>query len=101
MMDHLLIWGALLVGLVFLGLDKRRGIGGLTLAYFLALSLGHIPGLLIYIDPSTISKTIEEVKVGSEVTLTGMTAFIVGVMAARIFLGRTRSAKAYQQTVSG
>jgi hypothetical protein len=98
MMDHLLIWGALAVGLVFLVIDKRRKIGGLTLAYFLALSLGHVPGLLVYLDLNT---TAEETRIGSEVTLTGMTAFIVGALAARILLGRTTSAKAYQQTVSG
>ena len=51
MLNELLIWGALLVGLVFLVVDKRRGIGALTLAYFLSLSLGHVPGLLVYLDP--------------------------------------------------
>jgi hypothetical protein len=38
--------GALVAGLVFLVLDKRRGVGALVLAYFPLLSLGHVPGVL-------------------------------------------------------
>ena len=78
MLNELLIWGALLVGLVFLVVDKRRGNGALTLAYFLVLSLGHVPGLLAYLDLSTIPGDVEATKVGFDVTLIGMTAFIVG-----------------------
>ena len=100
MLNDLLIWGALLVGLVFLVVDKRRGIGALTLAYFLDLSLGHVPGLLAYLDPDIIGEAAEATKVGFDVTLIGMTAFIVGAMAARILPRRTTSVKAYQQTVS-
>ena len=100
MLNDLLIWGALLVGLVFLVVDKRRGIGALTLAYFLALSLGHVPGVLAYLDPDMILGDAEATKVGFDVTLIGMTAFIVGAMAARILPRRTTSVKAYQQTVS-
>ena len=100
MLNELLIWGALLVGLVFLVVDKRRGIGALTLAYFLALSLGHVPGLLAYLDLDTIPGDVEATKVGFDVTLIGMTAFIVGAMAARILPRRITSAKVYQQTAS-
>jgi hypothetical protein len=100
MLNHLLIWGALLVGLVFLVVDRRRGHGALTLAYFLALSVGHVPGVLAYLDPSIISSLAEPTEIGFNVTLIGMTAFIVGAMAARVLPRRTTSAKAYQQTVS-
>lgn len=100
MLNELLIWGALLVGLVFLVVDKRRGNGALTLAYFLVLSLGHVPGLLAYLDLSTIPGDVEATKVGFDVTLIGMTAFIVGATAARIFPRRITSAKVYQQTAS-
>jgi hypothetical protein len=100
MLNDLLIWVALLVGLVFLVVDKRRGIGALTLAYFLDLSLGHVPGLLAYLDPDIIGEAAEATKVGFDVTLIGMTAFIVGAMAARILPRRTASVKAYQQTAS-
>ena len=100
MLNELLIWGALLVGLVFLVVDKRRGIGALTLAYFLILSLGHVPGLLVYLDPNIFWVNFEATKVGFDVTLIGMTAFIVGAMAARILPLRTTSAKAFQPTFS-
>src|SRR5262245_18432023 len=100
MLNDLLIWGALLVGLVFLVVDRRRGIGALTLAYFLVLSLGHVPGLLAYLDSNMFSDHFEETKVGFDVTLLGMTAFIVGAMAARILPWSTTSAKAHQQMAS-
>jgi hypothetical protein len=99
MLNDLLIWGALLVGLVFLVVDKRRGIGALALAYFLVLSVGHVPGLLAYLDPNN-SDYAEATKVGFNVTTIGMTAFIVGAVAARIMPGLTTRAKAYQQTAS-
>ena len=83
MLNELLIWAGLLVGVVFLAVDKRRGIGALTVAYFLSLSLGHIPGLLVYLNPDMTS---EATKVGSDVTLIGMTAFIVGAMAYNVAL---------------
>lgn len=100
MLNDLLIWGALLFGLGFLVVDKRRGHGALTLAYFLALSIGHVPGILAYLDPNLIAVSDEATKIGFDVTLIGMTALIVGAMAARVLPRRTTSAKAYQQTVS-
>jgi hypothetical protein len=99
MLNDLLIWVALLVGLVFLVMDKRRRAGALTLTYFLALSLGHVPGLLAYLDPDLLSDS-EPTKVGFNVTLIGMTAFIAGATAARILPQRTTSLKAHQHTVS-
>jgi hypothetical protein len=100
MLNDLLIWGALLVGLVFLVVDKRRGYGALTLAYFLALSIGHVPGALAYLDQTIISDFAEPTEIGFDVTLIGMTALIAGAIAARVLPWRTTSAKAYQQTVS-
>src|SRR6516165_2492740 len=100
MLNDLLIWGALLLGLVFLVVDKRRKCGALTLAYFLTLSLGHIPGVLAYLDQGFSVYTREATKVGLDTTLIGMTAFFVGAVAARIFPQRTANVKAYQQAAS-
>jgi hypothetical protein len=97
MLNDLLIWAALLLGVVFLAVDKRQGVGALTLAYFLSLSLGHIPGLLAYLDPNV---TAEATEVGSDVTLIGMTAFIVGTLAARILQRPIKSATADQPAFS-
>jgi hypothetical protein len=98
MLNELLIWPALVVGLVFLAIDRKRGIGALTLAYFLALSLGHSPGLLSYLNSDVAWGAFEATKVGIDVTLIGMTAFIVGAMAARILPRSIASVKGYQQT---
>jgi hypothetical protein len=96
MLTDLLIWGALLVGLCFL-VVWGRGNGALTLAYFLSLSLGHVPGILSYLDPDSIQGDPEATAVGFNITLIGMTAFIVGAMAACILARRSTSVKAYQQ----
>src|SRR5262249_55790166 len=98
MLNAILIWGALLVALVFVVVDQRRGIGALTLTYFLALSVGHVPGLLAYLDPIIFDAEVTEV--GFNTTLIGMTAFIAGAMAARISRRLTTSAKPYQQMAS-
>jgi hypothetical protein len=100
MLNDLLIWGALLLGLVFLVVDKRRKIGALTLAYFLTLSLGHIPGALAYLDQSFFAYSAEATKVGLDMTLIGMTTFLVGALSARLLPQRTANVKAYQQTAS-
>lgn len=98
MLSALLIWLVLAVGLIFLAVDRKRGIGALTLAYFLALSLGHIPGLLPYLDSEIARNGFEPTKVGIDATLIGMTTFIVGAVAARILQWSTASAKGHQQT---
>jgi hypothetical protein len=95
MLNDIFIWGALLFAVIFLVLDRRRGIGALTLSYFLILSLGHVPGLLAYIDANTWN--IEPTKVGFELTLIGMTAFIAGAIAARILRQSSAKAKPNQQ----
>ena len=98
MLNDLLIWAALLLGLVFL--IVRRKSGALTLAYFLILSLGHIPGVLAYLEQSFFVYSAEATKVGLDMTLIGMTAFFVGAVAARILPQRTANVKAYQQAAS-
>jgi hypothetical protein len=97
MLSELVIWGTLLAGLIFLVLDKRRGVGGMVLAYFLLLSLGHVPGVLVYINPNAnVFVFFAATKIGFDVTLIGMTAFIAGAIAARIMPMGTTSAKAVQ-----
>jgi hypothetical protein len=96
MLNDLLIWAALLVALCFLVVDNRSRVGALTLAYFLALSLGHVPGLLAYLDPNTMVGDDEATRIGFDATLKGMTAFIAGAMAARILFQRTVKAQNQQ-----
>jgi hypothetical protein len=96
MLNGLLIWFALLAGLALLVVDKRRGAGTLVLAYFLILSLGHVPGVLPYLEPNIFEFKVEATSIGFDVTLIGMAAFIAGAIAARIMPMRTTSAKAFQ-----
>src|SRR5690242_9281615 len=96
MLNNILLWGALLAALVLLVVDRRLGIGALTLSYFLLLSLGHVPGLLAYLDTHA---WFEATKVGFDVTLIGMIAFSAGAIAARI-LGRLSSKTKPHQHVS-
>ncbi len=88
MMDDLLYWGALFVVLVTLAIDKRRNAGALVLAYFFGISLIHVPGALAYLNPGVNWGNVDATKVGFEVTLYGMTAFVAGVAVARIFARR-------------
>jgi O-antigen polysaccharide polymerase Wzy len=101
MLIELLIWVALLVGLVYLVADKRTKRGALTLSYFLILSLGHVPGVLAYLDPGWGLWSAEATKVGFDTTLIGMTTFCVGAaVAAWMLPPRLANAKAYQQVAS-
>src|SRR5262249_13821257 len=99
MLSDLLIWAALLAGLAFLAVGRRRRSGALTLAYFLALSVNHVPGVLANLDSDLLGYA-EPTKVGFHVTLIGMTAFTVGAIAARILPRRTTGMKAFPQTAS-
>src|SRR5262245_43974232 len=84
MLNLLIVWVLLFVGLVSLAVDKRRGTGALALAYFFGLSVIHVPGVLAYLDPAMNWGAAEATKIGFEMTLAGMAAFIAGVGAARI-----------------
>jgi hypothetical protein len=99
--DELLIWGAVLVGLVYLVVGKGPKSGALTLAYFMTLSVGHVPGLLPYLDPGFNLRFAEATKVGFDTTLVGMTGFCVGVaLAAWVLPPRPAKTSAYCQTAS-
>jgi hypothetical protein len=101
MLIELLIWGALLAGLVYLVLDKRSKCGALTLAYFLTLSVGHVPGVLAYLDPGFGPFLREATQIGLDTTVIGMAAFCIGaVVAARVLPLRSAKARAYWQTAS-
>src|SRR3954470_3989161 len=84
MIDLLLIWVTLLLALLLFGIGKRGSGGALTLAYFLGLSLIHVPGIL----PSFGAEwdDVESTRIGFETTLVGMTSFVVGALIARLVL---------------
>lgn len=80
----LLIWIALVVALIVLGIGSRRDGGALTLSYFISLSLIHVPGVLAYLGPSSFVTNEEETTLGFEMTLVGMAAFVLGASAVRL-----------------
>src|SRR5215468_5051446 len=82
MTELVLIWVGLLIVLV--AYAGRFGIGGpLVLSYFLGLSLIHVPGALIYLDPFSIAPSRIETELGFRLTVIGMAAFVFGAVIAR------------------
>jgi hypothetical protein len=87
----LLTWLAVGIGLALL--SQKRTSAGLPLAYFLGLSLIHVPGALLYLDAEESNYT----RIGFEQTIIGMIAFLGGVTIAKcLFL-----TAAGQQTSAG
>jgi hypothetical protein len=70
MLVLLLIWFAVCICLLFIGMQKQGSSAGLPLAYFLGLSLIHVPGAILYLD-SDGSWT----QLGFEQTVIGMVSF--------------------------
>ena len=83
MLTLVLIWIA--VGIA-LALASRGSSAGLPFAYFAGLSLIHAPGAMIHLDAEESNWT----RLGFELTVIGMVAFLVGVIIGRtiVFLRR-------------
>jgi len=81
------IWVA--VGFGLIACQPRQGSAGLPLAYFLGLSLIHVPGALLYFDSAETDSLAIVSKSGFEQTITGMVAFLIGVLVARYTISRT------------
>lgn len=89
------IWGALLIALVIFAIGRPGRGGALTLAYFLSLSLFHLPGALPFLGSDSPGLPIlgtsagsgidagEETQNGFELTILGLTAFVAGALIAR------------------
>jgi hypothetical protein len=62
----------------------RPGRGGaLTLAYFLGLSLIHVPGVLPFLEPGSGLDDFDETQIGFQLTVLGMAVFVAGAVLAR------------------
>jgi hypothetical protein len=83
MLGLLILWAALLVALVVLAIGRSGRGGALTLAYFLGLSLVHMPGVLPFLDPESSFVHRDETQLGLELTTQGMATFVVGAVVAR------------------
>jgi hypothetical protein len=82
MIELVLIWVALFVALIAL-CCKPGASGPLVLSYFLGLSMIHVPGALIYLDPHSIAPTPVETGLGFNLTVIGMAAFVFGAAISR------------------
>ena len=73
----------------------RPGKGGaLTLAYFLGLSLIHVPGVLPFLASDVGLGDLEMTQIGFEMTILGMAAFVAGAVLARRIDRRRAAARA-------
>jgi len=79
MVTLLFIWFAVGIGLTCIVCRGHKGSAGMPLAYFLALSLIHLPGAILYLDADGSNVTT----IGFEQTTIGAVAFLVGVIIAR------------------
>lgn len=99
-MSALLIIWVVLVAVLILVVSPRPGTGGpLTFAYFLSLSLIHVPGALSYVAGASPDAGLEPTTVGFQFTLIGAAAFIAGtaiVRRHRIPLEQIRNARSGQ-----
>jgi hypothetical protein len=81
----LLIWVGLLFALILFAVGKPGTTGVLTLSYFLALSLLHVPGAALFITPNPYVSDARETELGFELTLIGLSAFVTGAVFARVY----------------
>jgi hypothetical protein len=79
----MLLWAALLVALVIFAVGRTGKGGALTLAYFLGLSLIHVPGVLPFLSSDPGLGDFEETQIGFELTILGMASFVFGSVLAR------------------
>src|SRR5690349_82152 len=94
----LMIWAVLAITLAGLTGNPGRS-AGLPLAYFLQLSIIHVPGALIYLDAQDIGSSAATNKLGFEETVIGCAAFVVAVIIVRSI--PSRSGTAYRATDTG
>jgi hypothetical protein len=77
------VWLATGIGLVWIVTQRWKGSAGLPLAYFMALSVLHVPGAMLYLGSEESHSMANMTKEGFEQTVIGMTAFLTGVIIAR------------------
>jgi hypothetical protein len=100
MINLLILWVGLLVALLVLAVGPPGRGGALTLAYFLDLSLIHVPGAVAFLGTDPALADFAGTRLGFEMTLAGMAAFVTGAAAAHL-TGRTRPESVRQSPERG
>src|SRR3954451_11307577 len=80
----LILWLGLLAALLVFAIGPPGRGGALTLAYFLDLSLIHVPGAVAPLGTGAGIADIGDTRLGFTVTLAGMAAFVAGAVTARL-----------------
>jgi hypothetical protein len=83
MLELVLDWVVLLIALLVFAIGQTGKGGALTLAYFLGLSLIHVPGVVPFVVSRFDLEHGDVTRVGFEMTLLGMSAFVAGAVLAR------------------
>lgn len=84
------IWLILCAIMLRIGVSERRFSAGMPLAYFLGLSLIHVPGAMVYINTPQWVGIADRTRIGFEQTIIGMVAFLAGVILARSYVFTSR-----------
>jgi hypothetical protein len=79
----IVVWVVLLLALVAFAVREPRTGGALVLSYFFGLSLIHLPGAIIYLDPLSPAPSRTETEIGFTLTIIGMVAFAAGAILTR------------------
>ena len=100
MIELLVVWFCLLMALIVFAIGRPRQPGALTLAYFIGMSLIHVPGAFVYAwDPNL--QDAEPSLIGFELTVLGFAAFALGAIVGKIMLGRkTKSLLPGEENIS-
>ena len=88
MIELLTIWVALF-GVCLWMIWRRDGSGTLILAYFIGLSIIHVPGAINYLSSDNMLEWREETMIGFGITLYGIAAFLVGVFLMKYLRNRS------------
>jgi hypothetical protein len=77
------VWLGVGIVMMLIGVQDRRYSAGMPLAYFLGLSLIHVPGAAVYANFPVWDALTRRTTIGFEQTVIGMVAFLVGVIIVR------------------
>jgi hypothetical protein len=83
MLELLIAWLMLLLALMAFAIGRFGNAGALTLAYFLSLSVIHVPGVLPFVVSTLDLEHRDEIQTGFELTVLGLAAFVGGSVWAR------------------
>jgi len=83
MLGLIIIWAGAALSAPHLRDRAARQRRGATLAYFLGLSLIHVPGVLPFLGSDSGLAGLDETQIGFDMTLLGIAAFVAGAVLAR------------------